>query len=179
MQIYTRIWAAKSVIQGCSDIPAPQRMAEHCTDQVAPSAGGGADGCTFSLLWFRITRVMEWDLRALLGFLNGFTALFQENWEKNSDSRMLLEFCSGLAQSLIPITHRCQVEIMTLNRNNWPEPNPRRKKETVSCFQEKENILSGKQLLQSCIQWLRACTKRSWRTDHKFRTCIPDRLHFL
>lgn len=131
---------------------------------VAPSAGGGGDHYMFSLLLFRFTSSMEWDLKPLLVSSITLLLCFRGNWEKSSDSRMFLEFCSNLAQSLTPISHRCQVEIITLYRHNWPESNPSR---VMSA------ILSGKQLLQSCMQWLRVCTKRSWRTDHKFRPCIP------
>jgi len=42
------------------------------------------------------------------------------------------------------------------------------------CLQAKESVISGMQLLQNCLQWLKACIKRFSRKGHKFKTCIPD-----
>lgn len=127
IQIYTRIWAAKRAIKGCSDIPTQQlhhrgwlSIAQCC------SLSRRRRSLCVQFTLVQVHKFHGMRSQALLGFLNPFTALFQGNQEKNSDSRMFLEFCSNLAQSLIPITHRCQVEI-TLNRNNWPESNPSRK----------------------------------------------------
>lgn len=86
---------------------------------------------------------------------------------------MFLEFCSNLAQSLIPITHRCQVEIITLNRNNWPESNPSRKS-----LQEKRNILSGKQFLQTVSSgWGCAPRDPEGQTTSSGPAFLSDRQH--
>jgi len=48
-------------------------------------------------------------------FISFFTAVTGEKMEKslNGDSRILLEFFSNLGQSLVAITHGCQVELIT------------------------------------------------------------------
>lgn len=97
--------------------------------------------------------------QALLGFFSCFTALFQGIWRAHS--RMLLELCTNLAQFN---SHYPQVP-------GWDHHTEQKQlarikpKQKELCFQEKENILSGKQFLQSCIQWLRVCTKRPWTTS--------------
>lgn len=121
--------------------------------------------------------------QALLGFLNYFIALSQGNWEKlNSKSRMLLEFWSNLAQSLIPITHGCQVELITVNRNSWPESSPSRR--SYICKQEKTSFVGG-----SCCRAVSSGWGCAPRTDlvilkgrpqvQDLHSCLTDQQHCL
>lgn len=165
-----RIWAANRVIKPCSGIPIPhlhhrgwlstaQSMLLHQQEE-------GVIVFKFALV--QVHKSYGMRPQALLGFLNNFTALFHGNWEKSSDSRMLQEFCSNLAQTLIPITHQCQVELITLSRNNWPESNSSKK----SCvFKRKKTSFLG----SSCCRAVPSGWGYALRDPEgqKFRTCIP------
>lgn len=149
-------------------------MAEHCTDSAAPSAGGGGDPWVLSLLWFRFTGVMEWDLKPFLVSSVALLLCFREFGEHIQGCYWN---CALTWLSLIPITHRCQVEIITLNRNNWPESKPSRKNYV---FKRKKTFFLGSSFCRAASSgW--GCAPRDPEPQvqdlHSCLTALPVRDH--